>query len=451
MKFDYLVVGLGVSGFALVDYLLKQGFHVAGMDSRETLPNLSSFKQWTETQSFVFHLGSWRLDWINQASCVILSPGIDPWDTAFERALIDHPNWMGDVAYFRSLVTQPIIAITGTNGKSTVTDWVGQILVAAGYRVAVGGNLGTPVMALLNPDVDIYVLELSSFQLETMKQFDFESVVNLNVTPDHLDRHPSFEKYCEIKNTIYTGARWSVFFRDQKWLWPKQAVSSIENKTATSFGLDEGDDDSSFGIVWSDKPHLKLGAELTFPVASLALSGQHNWLNALAVAALVQPLNIPSKLLLDSLATYQGLKHRCQKVGYFNSVPWYNDSKGTNMGATQAALDGLGPQISGQIILVLGGVSKGQDFSELRPSIAKWVSTAILFGQDAPLIAAKLDGLSWVMCETLDEAVLLAAEKQKTGDLVLLSPACASFDQFSGYVQRGDLFMAAFNRLNACS
>ncbi len=439
-KKKYLVVGLGITGLSCVRFLKKHGHEVTVMDSRAHPPGEAELKQYGA--DVVLHTGIFSDALIEQAEEIILSPGIPLSNPCFQRALARGQSIVGDIELFCRHAKAPIIAITGANAKSTVTDLMATVIAQSGLRVAMGGNIGVPALDLLDqPWPDYYALELSSFQLETTYSLSARVACILNITPDHMDRYDSLQAYQYAKQRIYQGCEIAVFNRDDLLTKPLNAVTSV-SFTAGRPAVGEWGLRQQAG-EW----YFAHGEICVMPVKTLALIGKHNQLNALAVLAMASALHIPLSVLEKTFATYPGLPHRCQKIGEYAEVAWYDDSKGTNVGATQAAIEGLGSSIQGRIILIAGGVGKDADFSLLADPIHRYVRKTILIGQDGPIIAACLAEKQFVYAATLTEAVQQAYRLAQPGDAVLLSPACASFDMFKSFVHRGEMFQQAFLQL----
>ncbi|MCB1660047.1 MAG: UDP-N-acetylmuramoyl-L-alanine--D-glutamate ligase, partial [Pseudomonadales bacterium] len=346
---------------------------------------------------------------------------------------------IGDIELFCRAVDKPIVAITGSNAKSTVTTLVGLMAQNAGINVAVGGNLGTPVLELLQQSADLYVLELSSFQLETTHSLRAAAAVVLNISEDHMDRYANMQAYHQAKHRIYRHCYFYVTNR-QDLLTVPLLPEAIPH---TSFGLDKPDL-NTYGVIREQGiSYLAKGQTKLLASHEMGIFGEHNIANALAALALGEAVNIPMAAMLQTLKEFTGLKHRCQLVTKHQGVAWYNDSKGTNVGATLAAINGLGAAISGKILLIAGGVGKGQDFSSLSPALAQYGKAVILLGEDASKIDEAVTApISKIYVQSLAVAVEQAAQLAKEGDAVLLSPACASFDMFKHYEDRGEQFVA---------
>lgn len=426
-----LIVGLGKSGCSVARFLAARGLSFEAVDSRECPPGLDEFRR--AHPGAAVHLGGFDPRLFRRARNLVLSPGVALDEPAVQAALQAGADVVGDVELFARARRAPVIAVTGSNGKSTVTTLVGEMARRAGVDVAVGGNLGTPALDLLrDPEPALYVLELSSFQLETTESLAPEAAVVLNLSPDHLDRYPSLEAYARAKGRIYLGAKRRIVNREDP-----RARALAGKGEAVSFGLDApgaGD----YGLITHEgAPWLARGGEPLLPEARLRMPGRHNTANALAALALGEAAGLDMGSMLQTLTEFPGLPHRTQWVASIDGVDWYNDSKGTNVGATLAALGGM----PGRVVLLAGGLGKGQDFRPLRAAVAGKARAVILFGRDAPALAEALDGSAPLRrVSDLAAAVAEARELARPGDCVLLSPACASFDQFSGYEERGEVF-----------
>jgi UDP-N-acetylmuramoylalanine--D-glutamate ligase len=353
---------------------------------------------------------------------------------------------VGDIECFAREIKAPVIAITGTNGKSTVTTLVGEMARAAGFVVAVAGNIGLPVLDLLDDGInyDLWVLELSSFQLDLIASLLPLAATILNVTPDHLDRHHHLKAYIEAKQRVYREAKTVIYNRDDQ----KTLPSRHGNWLMSSYGLDAPAPEH-WGLIESDGvSYLAYGQEKLLSVDKLRIKGRHNWQNALAACALSHAAGIEHDKMITVLQHFSGLPHRSQWVRTVNGVDWINDSKGTNIGATISAISGIGGSLRGKIVLIAGGQGKGADFKELRAPMADYVRSVVLIGEDADKIERALsDVVDVIRASSLDVAVSLANAQAQSGDVVLLSPACASWDMFKDYRHRGDVFSAAVGDL----
>jgi UDP-N-acetylmuramoylalanine--D-glutamate ligase len=349
-----------------------------------------------------------------------------------------------DIALFACVARAPIAAITGSNGKSTVTTLLGEMARANGIKVAVGGNLGTPALDLLDDAVELYVLELSSFQLETTQSLQAAVATVLNVSPDHMDRYADIEAYAAAKERVMQGAGVGVYNADD----PAVAAMSGADD-AWYFTLGESQDDKMFGVCPIDGgKYLCRNEQPLLAVDELKIPGRHNLANALAALAMGTALGFDLAVMLDVLRRFRGLPHRTEFVAEIGGVRWYNNSKGTNVGASIAALQGLDRGDDTRTILIAGGDCKGADFSALTQVLDVCARAVVLIGRDAESVGAVVpNAIGKVVAADMDEAVARASEMARPGDRVLLSPACASFDMFSGYAQRGDRFMQAVRRL----
>ncbi len=437
-----IIIGLGITGLSCARYFTRKQTPFQVVDTRPTPPLLAEFKQ--SFSSIPLHLGGLHENLLAQADEIIISPGISPTLPALQRLRAQGVSIIGDVELFAREATAPIIAITGSNAKGTVTTLVGNMIKAAGHTALVGGNIGTPCLdLLLAPTPDVYVLELSSFQLETTFSLHTQAATILNISPDHLDRHGTLENYIAAKQRIYTQCQYAIYNGDEVATHP---ITPCPHPL--TFGLSS--DRFSYHLMQKERDiFLAHKQTALMPVRDLKIRGKHNWANALAALALGSTLDLPVEAMCTALKTFCGLPHRCQWIGEINHVPWFDDSKGTNVGATLAAIEGLGPTLSGKIVLIAGGIGKGADFRILQTAVAQFVKTIILFGQDAPLLAQALqDHAPLIQVNTLMAAATAAKQQACTGDAVLLSPACASLDMFKDYNDRGEQFVTCFQALS---
>jgi UDP-N-acetylmuramoylalanine--D-glutamate ligase len=435
-----VVVGLGATGLACARYLHRRGVAFSVVDSRAQPPGLAELQR--EMPSVSVFAGDYPPELIARAAELIVSPGVAMDAPIVAQALAAGVDVVGDIDLFMREAAAPVVGITGSNAKSTVTELVGQMARDARLSVGVGGNLGTPALELLSPERELYVLELSSFQLERAHRLGLAVATVLNVSADHLDRHGSMPGYHVAKHRIFQGCRKVVVNRDDPLTIPLLGTDvdvvgwTMREPDASDFGL------RHVGGV----EYLCHGGESLLPVSELRLAGRHNVANALAALALGYSAGLPVADMLGTLRNFKGLPHRCELVAEIDGVRYVNDSKGTNIGATEAALRGLGGERN--ILLLAGGQGKGADFSELAPAVARHCKLLLLFGEDAPALQRVLASSAPVrMVSSLEEAVSVATANAKAGDTVLLSPACASFDMFSGYAQRGETFRALVGRL----
>ena len=449
-----VVVGLGQSGLSVANYLTKQGYHVAVTDSQPTPALADQLPAAVDIRQF----GAIDAELLQQAARIIISPGISLDTDAVAAARRANIPVVSDIQLFCEACTVPIVAITGSNAKSTVTTLVGQMAADAGVNVGIGGNIGVPALNLLaNPDMQLAVLELSSFQLETVTNLGAQVATVLNMSPDHLDRHGDMLGYHQAKHRIFQGAKSVVINREDALTRPLVA----DNLPRLSTGI-HAPDKGHYGLITDPEGQIYLarGTERLLSADKLQIKGRHNLLNAQAALALGELAGLPLDSMLNTLQQFTGLEHRCQYVATAAGLDYFNDSKGTNIGSTMAAIEGLGAVYApkdGKLLLILGGQGKGQQFGELTPFINKYVSQVLFIGEDAKQIeqhlrATKLsDEVALHQCQTLESA-FATIQQVTTSSLsqvqaVLLSPACASFDQFSGYAARGEHFSQLVSQL----
>ena len=437
-----IVVGLGKSGMSLVRFLAQQGVSFAVADTRENPPELATLRR--DYPQVEVRCGELDVEFLCRADELYVSPGLALATPALQAAAARGVKLSGDIDLFARNAKAPIVAISGSNAKSTVTTLVGEMALAAGKRVAVGGNLGTPALDLLSDDIELYVMELSSFQLETTNQLGAEVATVLNVSEDHMDRYSGLPAYHLAKHRIFRGARQVVVNRQDALTRPLMS----EGLPCWTFGL-SAPDFKAFGLREENgEKYLAFEFENLMPVRELKVRGAHNQANALAALALGHAVGLPFDAMLSSLRSFTGLEHRCQWVRELDGVSYYNDSKATNVGAALAAIEGLGADMDGKLVLIAGGDGKGADFSGLRDSVARYCRAVVLIGRDAGLIADALgDAVPQVRVGSLDEAIARSRSLAHSGDAVLLSPACASFDMFKNYEERGHLFARAVEAL----
>ena len=428
---DYLgknvvIIGLGLTGLSCVDFFLAQNVTPRVMDTRATPPGLDKLPETVER-----YVGSLNEDWLMAADLIVASPGIALAHPALSRAADAGIEIVGDIELFCREAQAPIVAITGSNGKSTVTTLVGEMAKASGVNVGVGGNIGLPALMLLDPSRELYVLELSSFQLETTSSLHAAAATILNVTEDHMDRYPlGLQQYRAAKLRVYENAKVCVVNADDGLTMPVRGA----DERCVSFGVDVGDYhlNRQQGETW-----LRVKGEKVLNVKEMPLTGQHNYSNALAALALADAVGLPRATNLKALTTFTGLAHRFQIVLDHNGVRWINDSKATNVGSTEAALNGL--HVAGTLHLLLGGDGKSADFAPLQCYLTGDNIRLYCFGRDGGELAALRPEIA-TQTETMEQAMRLLAPMVKNGDMVLLSPACASLDQFKSFEQRGDVF-----------
>ncbi len=443
-----VIVGLGKTGASCVRYLARRGIPAAVTDSRRDPPGLAELGGLAETLDL--RLGGFDLSLLDGASQLLMSPGVSLDEPIAAQARARGIEVLGDIELFaRALraavpapVRAPVIGITGTNGKSTVTSLVVGMAAAAGRRVLAGGNLGRPALDLLaEPVPDLYVLELSSFQLETTRSLDLVAAVVLNVTSDHMDRYASIEAYARAKQRIFEHAATMVLNVDDPQVLAMRDAGrhGARPPRVLTFSIEREDADFTL-LRRGSESFLARRGEPILPMSGMKIAGSHNAANALAALALAEAAGLPLAASLSALEKFPGLAHRSQWVADIAGVRYVDDSKGTNVGATLAAIRGM----SGPLVLIAGGEGKGQDFAPLAAAFRDKVRHAVLIGKDAPAIEAVLAGVCPTeRAPTMRAAVAAAAAAARPGDTVLLSPACASLDMFRDYNHRGDEFAAA--------
>ncbi|NNF50917.1 MAG: UDP-N-acetylmuramoyl-L-alanine--D-glutamate ligase [Gammaproteobacteria bacterium] len=433
-----LVAGLGATGLSVARFLARRGVAVTVADTRESPPGLEALQR--EHPEIRIYVGTLPASVLDEVGEVVASPGLDLSLPFFAETRARAIPIIGDIELFARVADAPILAITGSNGKSTVTGMVAALLKASGRNVRAGGNLGPAALALIGDEApDFYVLELSSFQLQSVYTLEPAVAAVLNISADHIDRHGSVDAYAAAKAKIFEKCHIAVVNRDDP-----RVMRIPTHATTVSFGFDAPAREQ-FGLVDKDgEPWLARGSMALLRAAEIPLIGRHNVANALAALAIASAAGAPAQAAAQALRKYRGLPHRMQRVASVCGATWVNDSKGTNVGATVAAIRGL----SGNLVLIAGGEAKGADFSELADAATGRVHSAILIGRDASLIGDALENRCTVHYEkSMDDAVRTAAEICNDGDTVLLSPACASFDMFSGFEERGDVFARAVRRL----
>nr|WP_113864977.1 UDP-N-acetylmuramoyl-L-alanine--D-glutamate ligase [Brenneria salicis]NMN90594.1 UDP-N-acetylmuramoylalanine--D-glutamate ligase [Brenneria salicis ATCC 15712 = DSM 30166]RBP66912.1 UDP-N-acetylmuramoylalanine--D-glutamate ligase [Brenneria salicis ATCC 15712 = DSM 30166]RLM32113.1 UDP-N-acetylmuramoyl-L-alanine--D-glutamate ligase [Brenneria salicis ATCC 15712 = DSM 30166] len=421
-----VIIGLGLTGLSCVDFFLARGVTPRVVDTRISPPGLEKLPPTVER-----HLGDLNDDWLMDADLIVASPGIALATPILCEAAEAGIEIVGDIELFCREAQAPVVAITGSNGKSTVTTLVGEMARAAGWQVGVGGNIGLPALQLLQQEHQIYVLELSSFQLETTSSLHAAAATILNVTEDHTNRYPlGLQQYRAAKLRIYEHAKVCVVNADDALTMP---ICGADTR-CVSFGVDVGDYhlNRQQGETW-----LRINGERVLNTRELKLVGQHNYTNVLAALALADAVGIPRASALTALTTFTGLPHRFQQVWERNDIRWINDSKATNVGSTEAALSGL--QVEGTLHLLLGGDGKSADFSPLLRYFQGDAIRLYCFGRDGAQLAALRPDIA-ERTETMEQAMKLIAARVKPGDLVLLSPSCASLDQFRSFEHRGEEF-----------
>jgi len=427
-----LVVGLGNTGVSVAHYLQGLKFNFAIIDSRANPPMMDEFfQQMPDTPVFT---GGFDEAAFEVATHLVVSPGVSLNEQAIIKAIANGSKIVSDIDLFVCSVNAPIVAISGSNGKSTVTTMLGEMVEAAGIQVGVGGNLGTPALDLLALNAHMYVLELSSFQLERTSVLNAVAATVLNVSADHLDRHANLAEYAREKQRIFRGTGIMVINVDDPVV---QAMQLADRKTVT-FSINKTAD---FYLAYQgDMEYLMHHESCLMPLADLPLEGRHNAANALAALALGVSVGLDEQIMCEALRKFKGLSHRMQRVAEIRGVSWVNDSKATNIGACVAALQGY----ARKVILIAGGDAKGADMNELTPVIKEKAKYVVLIGKDADLIKQALNGCVPVYsANNMEQAVQIAAGLAAAGESVLLSPACASIDQYKNYQDRGEKFTQA--------
>jgi UDP-N-acetylmuramoylalanine--D-glutamate ligase len=436
-QFDTLIVGMGKTGYSCARYLFERGAEFAMTDSRANPPMLDQIRK--EFPQVPLYTGGFDPGIFATARELLVSPGVSLREPAIVQAVRNGASVCGDIELFCRNAVVPIIAITGSNGKSTVTTLVAEMIREAGLKAGVGANLGTPALDLLREtETDFYVLELSSFQLETVQSLNATAAVVLNVSEDHMDRYADMQEYAGAKARIYAGDGAMIINLDD----PLVAAMQRTNRKMIGFTLSEPSDENYGVRVYENERWLVKGKNRLLPAREIRIAGDHNIANALAALALGEVINLPHENMFRVLRTFPGLPHRCEWVADADGIRWINDSKGTNVGASVAAIRGLAT--AKNIVLIAGGDGKGADFLPLADIADKHIRAAVLIGRDAPLIQKVLQGVVPVeKAKDMDAAVSVAARLAQRGDVVLLSPACASLDMFQDYRARGDAFRTA--------
>ena len=439
-----VIFGLGATGQSVARWWRQQGVAFAAVDTRAELADNPAAVADIDVDSAAF--GDVDAAFVDNCTEMIVSPGVALDHPLIERARGQGCRVRGDIDLFMQAAQAPVVGITGSNGKSTVTSILGAMIAACGVKVAVGGNLGRPALDLLADEPELYVLELSSFQLERSEALGLDLATVLNISADHLDRYASLTDYHRAKHAIHKQVGHVVANRDDP-----LTIPLVPEETPVTWWRSGEPDLKDFGLLERDNvTWLCRGPERLVSTDELKLAGRHNHLNVLAALAMGTALNMPVEGLIEGAKQYRGLPHRCELIGEVNGVRFIDDSKGTNIGATSAALEGLAG--AGQIWLIIGGQGKGQDFSQLKPVLARINVRLLVMGEATAEICAHLgqEALIDVM-SSLEDAVDLSAASAQPGDIVLLSPACASFDMFSSYVERGERFQAAVAALEVAA
>jgi UDP-N-acetylmuramoylalanine--D-glutamate ligase len=450
-----LVLGLGDTGLSMTRWLVRQGAAVSVADTRAAPPHAPLLAQ--ELPQAQLRTGAFQREDFDAVDMIALSPGIDPRTGELAAAIRRGTPVVGDVELFADALrergtTAPVIAITGSNGKSTVTAMCGDICTNAGWDTVVAGNIGLPVLDVMTElengrrVPDAFVLELSSFQLETTRSLAPAAATLLNLCEDHMDRYDSLADYGAAKARIFAGmdkkAGVQVLNRDDEY----SMAAARAGRTLATFGFSAPTSDNEWGLHGAPGTlQLGHGHRSLMPVAELPLAGLHNAANALAAGALCHAIGVTDEVIAGALRAFKGLPHRVQPVRRIKGVDFFDDSKGTNVGATVAALNGM----QQPVVLIAGGDGKGQDFSPLAKAVAARARAVVLIGRDAPQIENALQAtrIPLLHARDMSEAVVAAHGAARTGDAVLLSPACASYDMFRNYIHRAEVFVDAVRQL----
>ncbi|MDP3087736.1 MAG: UDP-N-acetylmuramoyl-L-alanine--D-glutamate ligase [Methylotenera sp.] len=446
-----LVLGLGETGLSALRWLNLQGARLTVADTRENPPGIDALK--SELSEVNIHTGAFTAKIFSDVDLIVASPGVPLSEPEIQAAIKRGISIVGDVELFARHLNRPtrptdakVIAITGSNGKTTVTTLVGEMCKAAGLKTIVAGNIGLAVLDTLSMGTpDVYVLELSSFQLETTTNLKVDAATMLNLSEDHMDRYDSLQDYAIAKARIFYNARMQVLNRDDAW----SMMMARPKLAQVTFGLsDDSNQENSYGLKSVEgQTWLCEGEKELINLLDLKIVGLHNAANALAAVALCRAIGVDYAPIIQTLYNFKGLPHRVEWVANIDEVDYYDDSKGTNVGATCAALTGM----SQKVVLIAGGDGKGQDFKPLTEAVTTNARAVVLIGRDAPLIEATLlaTGIPLYHAIDLPEAVNIAKKLAEIGDAVLLSPACASFDMFKNYVHRAEVFVDAVTTLKA--
>ncbi len=433
-----LIVGLGKTGFSVAKFLQQYGIQFAVIDSRNKPPmNDALIQAYPDTAIFT---GGFDKSAFDVATHLVVSPGVSLQENSIQKAIQARTKIVSDIDLFACATDQPIIAVTGSNGKSTVTTMLESMGNRSAIRTVAGGNLGIPALDLLDESVELYVIELSSFQLERTSALNAKAATVLNISPDHLDRHHTLAGYIEAKQKVFSGNGRMILNEDdaivKDMVVANREFISFSLQTNTGFHLEERQ--GEIYLMDDTSPLMKQ--------KELPLEGMHNVANELAALALGKAVGLDMQAMCRALRDFKGLEHRMQRVAKVKGVTWVNDSKATNIGACVAALQGC----QKKIVLIVGGDAKGAEMTELIPVIKEKTKCVVLIGKDANKIELAINGcVPSYQAKTIKEAVQIAAELANAGESVLLSPACASMDQFKDYQERGDKFMAAVLELAA--
>ena len=436
-----LIVGYGATGASVARFLRLHSlpFEVADEGGSTKCQELSDSLGCPVYEQFSSEL-------FVQFDVLLLSPGVPRSHAAIQSALEAGVNVIGDIELFASVVDAPVIAVTGSNGKSTVVSLIAHALQGAGIKAIACGNIGLPALDSLEQAADVFVLELSSYQLESTRSLKPLSAAVLNISDDHLDRYSDLEHYALVKRSLYAQAEHCIVNQDDPLTWPQpeeeicgsceRFTLSVEPDVGTRWHRSEKESQ-----LWLCDDHFAFLTQ-----QNLSVPGDHNVANALAVLALIEPLEVPFTALREGMVGFYGLPHRSEFLGESSGVRWYNDSKGTNIDACRKAIQAM----PGPVVLIAGGISKGADFSLMRDVVSQHVKLVILIGRDRNQIRDQLDGsVNILLANDLRDAVLMAKQYSDSGDAVLLSPACSSFDMFRNFEDRGEQFAATVEEVLA--
>ncbi len=426
------VVGLGLTGLSCARFLQRRGVSFVGNDTRARPPGLDCWRR--DFPEAPVYVGGLRVELLKQAGYLLLSPGLSPNEAALVEAAAAGVPLLGDIELFRRHSRAPVVAVTGTNGKTTTVHLLRHLMQASGWRVGLGGNSGPPALDVLDENVDLYVLELSSFQLERVERMGAAAAVVLNVSPDHLERYRNLRHYAGVKRRIYRGAEVRVVNLDDALAHGCRCSGDILSYSRRAVR-------AAYGLVQrSGRDWLMRRGKALLPVEELCLRGPHNWSNALAALCLGEAVGLDIPEVVESLRDFRGLPHRLQRVGERRGVAWYNDSKATNVKAARVALETLGERAP--LLLICGGLAKHDDYGRLAEAARGRVRLALCLGRDAALLEAQLaPHTDTRSCATMAEAVRIAAACARAGDTVLLAPACSSRDSYRDFEERGEDFM----------
>ena len=432
-----VIVGLGKTGLSVARFLTRMRVDYEIIDSRNRPPEWETLKD--ELTEVAVFLGDFKSVIFDGATHILVSPGVALGEPVIQKVIMaGKVRLISDIDLFCCMIDVPVVAITGSNGKSTVTTLLGLMAQAAGERVQIGGNLGTPVLDLLSETkTELYVLELSSFQLERTVLLEPVVATVLNISADHMDRYKHLADYAKQKQTIFSGHGAMVLNTDDSLV----AEMVINDRRCVWFGLHEGDVKPDYSVqTLEGREWLTRHGQVLLAVDELRMQGQHNIVNVLAALALGEVIQLPLEAMLKPLRTFAGLEHRMQWVSNREGVTWINDSKATNVGACEAALQSM----NGKVVLIAGGDAKGADFSSLVSLIEQKVDALVLIGRDAVYLQTLFaERVNTILAVDMKDAVDIARSLVQKGDTVLLSPACASIDQFSDYQERGRVFIEA--------